>query len=143
MRATIRLEIVSPAPTPAAYRERLAPNAIPLSCRVNERRPGPSYDRIDGADRFLDEEETDEWTLQSVWIGAGGAIVPVSQDPKVNWLQPNPLGIQRHKSPDVWHSGRVMDVLALEGGYLLVGTDTGGLWSIAPDDQTLCLSDSW
>jgi len=60
-----------------------------------------------------------------------------------NWKQANPFGILYDESADAWHAGHVNDVLALDGGGIVVATDSGGVWSIDSGGAAVPLSDDW
>jgi hypothetical protein len=62
----------------------------------------------------------------------------------LQWELASPYGILIDRASDAWWSGRVHDLLVLENdGALLSATDQGGLWSVAPNGGTLCVSDDW
>lgn len=51
--------------------------------------------------------------------------------PKVEpvlWTESSWSGIRVSDDPDVWHSGKVIDLLAVGDDRLLAGTETGGVW---------------
>ena len=68
---------------------------------------------------------------------AGGQVSPL------NWLPANPFAILIDEGQDVWHAGRVMDLLALDTGALVVGTDSGGVWLVEGNDRAIPLSEGW
>jgi hypothetical protein len=69
----------------------------------------------------------------------------MSNDPRIKWELPSPHGFLINEAQDAWGSGHVEDVLELDGGDsgLLVATQTGGVWMVAPDNSALPLSDNW
>jgi hypothetical protein len=68
-------------------------------------------------------------------------ITALADDPSVRWEQANYWGIQMDAEGNTWHAGRVMDVLALETGDLIVGTETGGVWLAYTSGQAISLAD--
>ncbi len=74
---------------------------------------------------------------------ASQGAAAVADDPNVRWGQADSLAIQIDENADAWQSGRVIDVLALDSGGLLVGTETGGVWSVTSVGQALPLSNDW
>ncbi|MGF6780307.1 hypothetical protein [Paraburkholderia sp. GAS334] len=65
-------------------------------------------------------------------------------DPAVQWRQATQWTIQIDAGNDYWETGRINDVAITFRGTLLVGADTGGVWSVAADGASaLPLSDSW
>jgi hypothetical protein len=47
-------------------------------------------------------------------------------------------------NPDVYHSGRVDDLLILSStGSILVGADKGGVWLVPPNGSALAVGNSW
>ncbi len=67
----------------------------------------------------------------------------MSEDPNIRWAQANPFAIQIDENADAWHAGHVNDVLALDSGGVVVGTESGGVWSIASTAAAIPLSDDW
>jgi hypothetical protein len=67
----------------------------------------------------------------------------MGDDPTFQWTLASRYGIQVDEKQDAWHSGHVNDLLELDSGGLLVATQTGGVWSIDTNGDTLPLSDSW
>jgi hypothetical protein len=63
--------------------------------------------------------------------------------PELHWIESSPGGIRMQENPDVWHAGRVLDVLALGNDELLIGTESGGCWFSEADDTAWPLSDDW
>src|SRR6186997_178296 len=67
----------------------------------------------------------------------------MADDPAIRWALASPFGILVDETRDVWYSGHVNDILELDTGGLLVGTETGGVWSVDPVSSTFPLSDEW
>jgi photosystem II stability/assembly factor-like uncharacterized protein len=71
--------------------------------------------------------------------------------PSLHWVEASPGAILRRVAADgdpntvieVFHSGRVIDLLHLGNGRLLVGTDKGGLWLAEATGEARPLSDDW
>jgi hypothetical protein len=61
----------------------------------------------------------------------------------LNWLPANPFSILIDQGQDAWHAGHVNDVLALDTGAIVLGTDTGGVWLVEGNDNATALSDGW
>jgi hypothetical protein len=61
----------------------------------------------------------------------------------LNWLPANPFSILIDQGQDAWHAGHVNDVLALDTGAIVLGTDSGGVWLVEGNDNATPLSDGW
>jgi hypothetical protein len=64
------------------------------------------------------------------------------------WELVNPFGILNDEALEgdrdtAWHAGQVNDILSLEPGYILVGSETGGVWFIDSTYKAMALSDDW
>jgi hypothetical protein len=65
-------------------------------------------------------------------------------DGSIRWKQANPSAILIEAGEkDAWNAGRVLDVLPLSNGAILVGSDGGGVWSVANTGAALPLSNDW
>jgi hypothetical protein len=58
----------------------------------------------------------------------------------IHWYQPIDRAIQRDKSTDIWHAGRVTDIITLKSGAVIVASDTGGIWMISSLGDAVLLS---
>jgi hypothetical protein len=68
----------------------------------------------------------------------------VIDDPAVRWRQATPWTIQIDPDKDYWETGHINDVAITFRGTLLIGAETGGVWSVAPDGASAVpLSDGW
>ncbi len=69
----------------------------------------------------------------------------MADDARLHWELANPFGIVIDEATDSWWSGRVFDVLELDGGAagVLVATETGGVWMVDDGGSALALGDSW
>ena len=66
-------------------------------------------------------------------------------DPRIRWELANPHGILIDELKDTWWSGRVFDLLEIDGGDtgLLVATESGGVWFVDATNDALPLSNTW
>jgi hypothetical protein len=65
-------------------------------------------------------------------------------DPTVQWVQATNFGIQIDEHVEAWHSGHVNDILELQDrSAIVVATESGGVWMIDGDNNSLPLSDTW
>jgi len=65
-------------------------------------------------------------------------------DPAVAWHQAIPTAIQIDAQRDYWETGHINDVAVKFGGSLLIGSETGGVWSIGSGGASaIPLSDDW
>jgi hypothetical protein len=62
--------------------------------------------------------------------------------PDLKWVESSWSGIRMREDPEVWHAGKVIDVLPLGGDRLLIGCD-GGCWLCEADGSARPLSDGW
>ena len=62
---------------------------------------------------------------------------------QLKWIESSPTSILIQDNPEVWHSGRAIDLLHLGGNRLLVGTDRSGLWVCDHLGGARPLSDNW
>lgn len=69
----------------------------------------------------------------------------MADDPRVHWDLANPFGIVIDEAADTWWSGRVFDMLELDGGDagVLVATETGGAWLVDDGGDAFPLSNDW
>lgn len=69
----------------------------------------------------------------------------MADDARLHWDLANPFGIVIDEASDSWWSGRVFDVLELDGGDagVLVATETGGVWMVDDGGSALALSNDW
>jgi photosystem II stability/assembly factor-like uncharacterized protein len=69
----------------------------------------------------------------------------MSDDPRLDWSLANPFGIVIDAAAETWWSGRVFDLVELDGGDsgVLLGTETGGMWIVDAANDALPLSNSW
>jgi hypothetical protein len=69
----------------------------------------------------------------------------MTDDPRVHWSLANPFGIVIDADLDTWWSGRVLDVVELDGGDagVLVASETGGAWFVDDVGDALPLSNDW
>ena len=69
----------------------------------------------------------------------------MATDSKLRWELANPFGIAIDEANDRWWSGRVFDVLELDGGDagVLVATETGGAWLVDASGDAFALSNEW
>jgi hypothetical protein len=66
--------------------------------------------------------------------------------PTLRWIESSSTAILHQENPtapEIWHSGRAIDLLHLGNNRLLVGTDTGGLWLAEPNGRARPLSGDW
>lgn len=66
-------------------------------------------------------------------VGSGGPMKPLT------WYQFSSRGIQTTVAPDTWNAGHLDDVIPLANGAALVGSNTGGLWRVNENGQSLSL----
>jgi len=59
------------------------------------------------------------------------------------WTQADPLTKQIDAGQDAWRAGHINDVLTLDTGGIVVGSDTGGAWLIDNNGNTTPLGDTW
>lgn len=69
----------------------------------------------------------------------------MADDPRVHWDLANPGGIVIDEALDTWWSGRVFDVIELDGGDagVLVASETGGAWFVDDGADAFPLSNDW
>ena len=69
----------------------------------------------------------------------------MADDLRIRWELANPHGILIDEQKETWWSGRVFDLLEIDGGDagLLLATETGGVWLVTPANDALALSNSW
>jgi hypothetical protein len=61
----------------------------------------------------------------------------------IKWQQADSKTIHGSAGGDIWNAGHVNDIFSLKGGQLIVGADTGGVWSIPATGPTLPISTGW
>ena len=61
----------------------------------------------------------------------------------LNWLPANPFAILIDPAQNAWHAGHINDVLALDSGGLVLGTDSGGVWLVEGNNSAIPLSEDW
>lgn len=61
----------------------------------------------------------------------------------LNWLPANPFAILIDSGQNAWHAGHINDVLALDSGGLVLGTDSGGVWLVEGNNSAVPLSEGW
>jgi len=64
-------------------------------------------------------------------------------DDTIQWSQAGTTALAINKDQNIWHSGHVNAIVPLGGGAILVGSDTGGVWSVTANGDALPLSDDW
>ena len=73
--------------------------------------------------------------------------VPPPPDPGVDesiqWAQAGTSALAINKDQGIWHSGHVNAIIPLGGDAILVGADTGGVWSVNADGGAVPLSNDW
>ncbi len=69
----------------------------------------------------------------------------MSDDPAVRWRQAPNWAIRIDPARgDYWETGHINDVAVPSNGPLIVGSQSGGVWSVSPDGTSAVpLSDSW
>jgi hypothetical protein len=66
------------------------------------------------------------------------------EDPTIRWVQATGFGIQTGEKEDAWNSGHVNDIIEFQdGNALIAATESGGVWMIDGDNNSLSLSDTW
>lgn len=60
-----------------------------------------------------------------------------------SWQCTTQSGILIDAEREIWISGRTTALLPLPGGGVLVGAETGGVWSVDTNGSALALSDDW
>jgi hypothetical protein len=66
------------------------------------------------------------------------------EDPTVRWVQATGFGIQIDEQEGAWHSGHVNDIIELQDqSAIVVATESGGVWMIDRNSNSLPLSDTW
>jgi hypothetical protein len=126
----------------------LAPNSFPLN-------PGDSLNRQltfqADADAPLGENTLalDQWDftrtglLLQVNIVAPSAPPGPGFDDSIQWSQAGGSALAIDKDQSIWYSGHVNAIIPLGNGGLLVGTDSGGVWTVAANGVALPLSNDW
>lgn len=61
----------------------------------------------------------------------------------LQWSRVNSFGILKDGGQDVWHAGRVVDVIANTSSGVLAATEHGGVWSLTHSSSAIPLSDTW
>src|SRR6266516_4763463 len=65
-------------------------------------------------------------------------------DPTVRWVQATGFGIKIDEQAGAWHSGHVNDIIEFQDhSVIVVATESGGVWMINNNNNSLPLSDSW
>jgi hypothetical protein len=64
-------------------------------------------------------------------------------DESIQWSQAGGSAIAIDEGQNIWHSGHVNAIIPLGNGALLVGADSGGVWSIAANGVAIPLSNDW
>ena len=64
-----------------------------------------------------------------------------SVDDSIRWSLASEQGIQIDDGGTVWHSGRLRDVLVTASREILVAAETGGVWAVTRDGQSVSLAD--
>ena len=69
----------------------------------------------------------------------------MADDPRVHWDLANPFGIVIDEALNTFWSGRVFDMLELDGGDagVLVASETGGAWFVDDGGDAFPLSNDW
>jgi hypothetical protein len=61
----------------------------------------------------------------------------------LQWTLAIPYGIQRDAAGQIWHAGRLLDVLELDPNTILVAAERGGVWRVSAQGDAAALSDRW
>ena len=64
-----------------------------------------------------------------------------SVDDSIRWSLASEQGIQIDDGGTVWHSGRLRDVLVTASREILVAAETGGVWAVTREGQSVSLAD--
>lgn len=91
----------------------------------------------------------DQWDFMRMGLLLPVNIVPAPLpsgpgfDDSIQWSQAGGSALAINKDQGIWYSGHINAILPLGGGGLLVGSDSGGVWSVAPNGVALPLSNDW
>lgn len=64
-------------------------------------------------------------------------------DDSISWQQAGQFAIATDKARNAWVSGHINAIVPLGNEAVLIGSDTGGVWSIASTGAAIPLSDDW